>query len=93
MKSPTIRDEKYDDDLHGEPWSTSPGILTELTTRRESLCSGNKQWLVVLSGPGLTCSHRDPMFAGSNPAEVDGVLQDVKILSTCHPGGTLGWES
>ena len=28
-------------------------------------------------------------FAGSNPAEVDGFFQDVKILSTSPPGGTL----
>ena len=28
-------------------------------------------------------------FAGPNPAEVDGFFQDVKILSTSPPGGTL----
>ena len=33
-------------------------------------------------------------FADSNPAEVDGFLfQDVKILSTSPPGGTLSWGS
>ena len=32
-------------------------------------------------------------FAGSNPAEVDGFFQDVKILSTNPPGGTLNWGS
>ena len=26
---------------------------------------------------------------GSNPAEVDGFFQDVKILSTSRPGGTF----
>ena len=40
---------------------------------------------VGLGGPGVSCSPRDPRFAGSNPAEV------VKILSTSPPGGTLSW--
>ena len=44
---------------------------------------------VGLGGFGLTCSPRDPRFAGSNPAEVDGFFRDVKILSTCPPGGTF----
>ena len=42
-----------------------------------------------LGGLGVTCSPRDPRFAGSNPAEIDGFFQDVKILSTSPPGGTL----
>ena len=42
--------------------------------------------IVGLGGLGVTCSPRDPRFAGSNPAEVDGFFQDVKILST-SPGG------
>ena len=42
-------------------------------------------------GLGVTCSPRDPRFAGSNPADVDGFFQDVKILSTSPPGGTLSW--
>ena len=46
--------------------------------------------LVDLGGLRVTCSPRDPRFAGSNPAEVDGFFQDVKILSTSPPGGTLG---
>ena len=25
------------------------------------------------------------------PAEVDGIFQDIKILSTSPPGGTLSW--
>ena len=44
-------------------------------------------------GLGVPCSPRDPRFAGSYPAEVDGFFQDVKIMSTCPPGGTLGWGS
>ena len=48
---------------------------------------------VSLSGLGVTCSLRDPRFAGSNPTEVDGFFEDVTILSTSPPGGTLGWAS
>ena len=45
---------------------------------------------VGLGGLGVTCSPRDPRFADSNPTEVDGFFQDVKILSTSPRGGTLG---
>ena len=48
-----------------------------------------KYFHVGLGGLGITCSPRDPRFAGSNPAEVDEFFQDVKILSTSPPGGTL----
>ena len=48
---------------------------------------------VGLGGLGVTCSPRDPGFAGSNPTEVYGFFQDVKILSTSPPGGTLSWGS
>ena len=48
---------------------------------------------VGLGGLGVTCSPRDPRLAGSNPVEVDGFFQDVKLLSTSPPGGTLSWES
>ena len=47
--------------------------------------------VVSLGGLGVTCSPRDPRFAGSSPAEVDRFFQDVKILSTSPPGGTLSW--
>ena len=40
-------------------------------------------------GLGVTCLPRDPRFTGSNPAKVDGFFQDVKILSTSPPGGSL----
>ena len=46
-----------------------------------------------LGGLGVTCSPRDQRFAGSNPAEVDGFFQDVKILSTSPRGGTLSQGS
>ena len=46
-----------------------------------------------LGGLEVTCSPRDPRFAGSNPTDVDGFSQDVKILSTSPPGGTLSWGS
>ena len=38
--------------------------------------------LVSLGGLWVTCSPRDPRFADSIPAEVDGFFQDVKNLST-----------
>ena len=54
----------------------------------------NIKFMVVgLGGLGVTCSPRDPRFADSNPAEVDGFFQDVKILNTSPPGGTLSWGS
>jgi hypothetical protein len=34
-------------------------------------------------------SAEDPMFMGSNPTEVDGLFQDVKVLSARPAGGTL----
>ena len=43
--------------------------------------------IVGLGDLGVTCSPRDPRFA----AEVDGFFQDVKILSTSPPGGSLSW--
>ena len=49
--------------------------------------------LVVLGGLGVTSLPRDPRFAGSNPTEVDGFFQEVKILSTSPSGGTLSWGS
>ena len=30
----------------------------------------------------ITCSPQDPKFMGSNPADVGGFFQDVKILCT-----------
>ena len=48
---------------------------------------------VGLGGLGVTCLPRDPRFAGSNPADVDGLFQDIKLLSTSPPGGTLSWGS
>ena len=49
--------------------------------------------LVGLGGLGVTCLPRDPWFMGSNPAEVNGFFQDIKILSSNPPGGTLCWVS
>jgi hypothetical protein len=40
---------------------------------------------------GVSCSSRDPRFTDSNPAEIDGFFQDVKILSASPPGETLSW--
>ena len=47
--------------------------------------------IVGFGGLGVTCSSQDPRFVGSNPAEVDGFFQNVKILSTSPPGGILSW--
>ena len=49
--------------------------------------------IVSLGGLGVMCSPRDPRFVGSNPTEVDGFIQDVKILNTSLPGGSLSWGS
>ena len=46
---------------------------------------------IGFGGLGVTCSLQESRFVGSNPAEVDGFFQDVKILSTSPPGGTLSW--
>ena len=35
-------------------------------------------YTVSLGGLGVTCSPRDPRFAGSNPAEVDGFFSGRK---------------
>ena len=43
---------------------------------------------VGLGGLGVTCSLRNPRFAGSNPAEVDGFFHDVKMLTTNPLGET-----
>ena len=40
-----------------------------------------KYRLVGLGGLGVTCSPRNPRFAGANPTEVDGFFEDVKILA------------
>ena len=53
----------------------------------------NNSMTVGLGGLGVTCSPRDPRFAGSNPAVLDEFFQGVKILSTNPPGGTLSWGS
>ena len=45
--------------------------------------------LVDFGGLGVTCSPRDPRFAGSNPTEVNGFFQHVKILRTTPPGRTF----
>ena len=37
-----------------------------------------KLMFVGLGDLGVTCSPRDPRFAGSNSTEVDGLFQDVK---------------
>ena len=46
-----------------------------------------------LGGLGITCSPRDPRFAGLNPVEINGFYQDLKVLSISSPGGYLSWGS
>ena len=48
-----------------------------------------KEKHTIMSVSVVTCSPRDSRFAESNPGEVDGFFQDVKILNTSPPGGTL----
>ena len=50
-------------------------------------------FLVNHGGLGVTCSPRDPKFACSNLAEVDGFFQDVKFLSTSPLGVILSCGS
>ena len=38
--------------------------------------------VIGLGGLGVTCSPRDPRFADSNPAEVDGFFQDSEQKSS-----------
>ena len=61
---------------YNEKQSTNSSTMSSLT--------------VYKVGLGVRCSPRDTRFAGSNPTEVDGFFQDVKILSTSSPEGT--WE-
>ena len=77
----------------GSPGGTVPSAL--LWTRLHILQNYyfSLKELVGLRDFGVTYSPRYPRFAGSNPVEVDGFLQDVKILSTSPPGGTLSWGS
>ena len=42
----------------------------EMEEHQNSIC--------VIGGLGVTCSPRDPRFAGSNPTEVDGVFSGRK---------------
>ena len=60
-----------------------------------SLCleGSSISYLFGLGGLGVMCLPQDTMFVGSNLAEVNGVFQDVKILSTSPPGGTLNCGS
>ena len=49
--------------------------------------------LVGLGGVVATYLPQDSRFTGSNPTEVNGFFQDVKVLSTSPPGGTFSWGS
>ena len=47
---------------------------------------------IGLGGLGVTYSPGDPRFAVSNPTEVDGFFQDVKIMRTTSGCRTVGGE-
>ena len=49
--------------------------------------------IVGLTGLGVMCSPQDPSFKGSNPTEVDGFFQEVKIQSTSPLGGSLRFQA
>ena len=68
-------------------------LLTNQNSIQEEIKCKLRVGNVDLGGLRVPCSPRDPRFAGSNPAEVDGLFQDVKILSTGPSGGTLSWGS
>ena len=55
-------------------------VYYELSFNRKYFAFLVRDSLVGLGGLGVTCSPRDPRFAGSKPAEVDGFFQGVKIL-------------
>ena len=81
---------------HNSPlWETK--CISTVCNRLLSLTLRDKCRLRVfdvgLGGLGVPCSLRDPRFAGSNPAEVDGLFQDVKILKTSPPVGTFSRRS
>ena len=78
--------------FHTYCWFTSNGIHNNINYFIIIRISSNYLY-VGLVGLGVTCSPRDTRFTVSNPAEVDGFFQDVKILSTSPPGGTLSWGS
>ena len=57
-------------------------VLTVITTLEHgSYVLGDSTYptIVGLCALGVTCSPRDPRFAGSNPAEVNGFFQDFKL--------------
>ena len=58
------------------------GIGRRRTQLLDDLRNRRRYWeLVGLGGLGVTCSPRDPRFAGSNPTEVDGFFRTYKMLS------------
>ena len=58
---------------------------------RNELC--DKLFIVINNLVCIDLRFSYPRFVGSNLTEVDGFFQDVKILSTSPPGGTLSWGS
>ena len=73
--------------MHIDSQSRSTVIIIIIINRFISQIVFSYYQDVGLGGLEVTCSPRDPRFEGSNPAEVDGFFQEVKILSTSPPGG------
>ena len=68
--------------------------MTCYLLKRNKLLTVQSKYYILNSrsrGNGLASRSK---FASSNPTgfEVDGFFQDVKILSTSSPGGTLSWD-
>ena len=76
--------EGHDRQLNALPKKKSSRNASNHKTNVEINASLTKD-SVGLGGLGVTGLTRDHRFAGSNPAEVDGFFQDVKILSTSPP--------
>ena len=95
-----VNNEKYWTKYHARTLTSSMRSLTknwdsmvDLLSRSSYFSPLTNSMAVGLGGLGVTFSPRDPRFGDSNPTEVNGFFQDVKILSTSPSGGTLSWGS
>ena len=84
--------------VHDDQKSRRPSIHWRNCDKNKKMSSVTiADWLwmnFLLVGLGGLGEHAwDPRFAGSNPTEVDGFFQNIKILSNSSPGGTLSWGS
>ena len=68
------------------PFACNPPLMRDHAPQQYSITGNIYAMFVYLYN--ISLSPRDLRIAGSNPTEVDGLLQDIKILSTSPPGGT-----